>query len=315
MTAQSEKVVLPEQETANAIAFSLIGEPEYFHRHRLEVEGVPEHRQAIYQSNWTGELGVRVTGLNDEPYTVQLDYVDLDMNAPEMRYFDILINGEVVKTGINAFKEVGLRRVLTLEFSAEAQDGVIEYFQRKHVPEAILSVFTVIRLVDSSGRVVAEKSAWDMRPPDWDLHGYLDKIYFGPIKKSPQHPPWVSTYKIRAHETDKLTAADVIGPDGIAYPNWTRVGIPGGIPDLETTISLADFGAAPNDDEDDSAAIQDAIGRLEREGGGVLFIPDGLYYLDRPIVVSGDNIVLRGNGSEKTRLVLSFLDERSRTCD
>ncbi|MFV2070005.1 MAG: glycosyl hydrolase family 28-related protein, partial [Pirellulales bacterium] len=300
-------MALPERDAASEITFSLIGQPDYFHRHRLEVEGVPEHRQAIYQSNWTGDMGVRVEGLKDEPYVVQLDYVDLDLNAPEMRYFDILINDEVVKSGVNIFKEVGLRRVLSFEFPAEPRDGAIEYFHRKHVPEAIFSIFTVIRLLDSSGQLVAEKSAWDMRPPDWDLHGYLDKIYFGPIRKSPPDPPWEGTYKIRAHETEKLTAADVIGPDGIAYPNWTRVGIPGGIPDLETTISVAEFGAVADDDGDDSAALQEAIHRLEaEEGGGVLLIPDGLYYLDRPITISGDNIVLRGNGSDKTRLVSRF---------
>lgn len=304
--AQSEKTHPPRYDASSGIKFSLIGEPEYFHRHRLEVEGVPWERQAIYQSNWTGDMGVRIEGLKDEAYKVQLDYTDLDLNAPEMRYFDILLNGEVVKSDVNIFKEVGLRRVLSFEFDVTPVDGVIEYSHQRSVPEAILSVFTVIRLYDSAGDFVAEKSAWDMRPPDWDVRGYLDKLYFGPIRETPPDPPWKGTYKIRGYEKDKLTAADVVGPDGIAYPNWTHVGIPGGIPELGDSMPLDGFGAIPDDSLDDSGAIQDGINHLANEGGGVLFIPEGTYYLDRPIFAWHDDVVLRGAGMDKTRLISRF---------
>ena len=35
-------------------------------------------------------------------------------------------------------------------------------------------------------------------------------------------PPWESQYKIKPDEKARLTAADVVGPDGIVYPNWTK---------------------------------------------------------------------------------------------
>jgi len=41
--------------------------------------------------------------------------------------------------------------------------------------------------------------------------------------------PWESQYKIKPDQKDRLTAADVVGPDGIVYPNWTKCGVQGGI--------------------------------------------------------------------------------------
>jgi len=303
LTAQSEKISLPEPKGEEGVTFSVFGGLNYFHRHRLEIEGVAEHEQAIYQGTWSGELGLRIEGLKDEPHRVHLAYVELDLNAPARRVFDILLNGEVVKKEVCVFNEVGNRRVLGFDFTIRPENGAIVYEQRKSLPEADVPSFRLIRLYDASGKLVAERSAWEMRPADWDLHGYLDKIYFGPIRTGYSEPPWEGSYKIRKGEEDKLTAADVMGPDGIAYPNWTQVGIPGGIPILRNTLSLADFGAVADDEKDDSAALQRGIDEIQKRGGGVLFIPDGLYYLDRSVTVTGDNVVLRGNGASKTRFI------------
>ena len=40
-----------------------------------------------------------------------------------------------------------------------------------------------------------------------------------------ENPPWPPKYNIKPDEKAKLTAADVVGPDGIVYPNWTRCGV------------------------------------------------------------------------------------------
>ncbi|MCF7688668.1 MAG: hypothetical protein K9N01_10235 [Cephaloticoccus sp.] len=304
--AQSEHVVPPQKDWSDPVSISMKGNPTYFHRHRLEVEGVPAAEQAIYQSSWAGELGLRIAGLQDKPYRVHLAYTEMDMNAPWIRVFDVLINGEVVKREVCIFKEVGNRRVLNLDFNVRPQGGVITYAQRKSVPEADFPSFTLIQIYDEADRLVGQKSAYEMRPSDWDLNGYLDKIYFGPIKNDHDAPPWQGTYKLRANQPEKLTAADVIGPDGIAYPNWTNVGLPGGIPRLAITRSAADFGAKPDDAGDDSAALQKAIDAVQADGGGVLLIPEGRYYLDRPIYITGDNVVLRGAGMKRTRLISRF---------
>lgn len=304
--AQSEHVEPPQVAHSDTVKFEMGGTIDYFHRHRLEVEGVPAERQAIYQSTRTGELDVRVSGLQDQPYRVRLEYVEQDMNAPRQMFFNILINGEVVQREVNIFSQVGNRRVLSYDFTANPQDGVITYAQRRAVEKSFLPTFVLLQVYDLQDRLVGEYSAYESRPADWDWRGYLDKIYFGPIKDDHDTPPWKGTYKIRAHETEKLTAADVMGPDGIAYPNWTNVGIPGGIPVLANTLSAADFGMVPNDDRDDSAALKKAVASLRAQGGGVLFIPEGVYYLDRPVEIKGDNMVLRGAGMKKTRLISRF---------
>lgn len=304
--AQSEHVAPPAPDWHDPVTFEKEGTWNYFHRHRLEVEGVSAEEQAIYQSSWAGNLGLRISGLSAQSYRVQVDYTEMDMNAPRRRLFDILLNGEVVKKDVCVFNEVGNRRVLSYTFDATPQDGSITYAQEKRVAGADFPAFVVIKLFDQAGTLVAKRSAYEMRPADWDWRGYLDKIYFGAIKDEHDTPPWEGTYKIRANEPEKLTAADVMGPDGIAYPNWTQVGIPGGIPALANTLSAADFGMIPNDDGDDSVALQRAIDALKAQGGGVLFIPEGRYYLDRPVEITGDNMVLRGAGMKKTRLISRF---------
>lgn len=306
LSAQSEHVTPPQKDWTNPVQITVTGNPTYFHRHRMEVEGVPWDRQEIYQSSWAGEMGFRISGLTESDYTLRLEYTEMDMNAPDIRVFDILVNDQVVAEEVCIFREVGNRKVLRLDYEASPHDGVIEFSQRKSVPQADVPSFTLLQLFDTEGGLVAERSAYEIRPAHWDLNGYLDKIYFGPILNEHDAAPWEGTYKIRAHETDRLTAADIVGPDDIVYPNWTHVGIADGIPESQATHSAVDFGAIPDDSIDDAPALQAAIEAVEADGGGVLVIPEGTYYLDRPITVTGDHIVLRGQGREKTRLLSRF---------
>lgn len=122
----------------------------------------------------------------------------------------------------------------------------------------------------------------------------------------PPSPRWAPSYKIKPRETNRLTAADVIGPDGIVYPDWRHAGIPGGIPDLPDTVKLERFGGQADDDYDDSPAIEAGVKHLAANGGGVLVLEAGRYYLDRPVIVFSDNIVLRGQGAERTKLVFRY---------
>jgi hypothetical protein len=298
-------------EPAASVVVTTIGEPRFVHRHyESEVEGVPAARQPVYQTWCTGEFGLRVAGLGAGPYRVHLAYTEMAMSDPLRRVFDLLLNGEVVAREVCIYRRVGNRRVLNFDFTVTPRAGVITYEQRKSVPGADEPLFCLLQVYDQQERLVVEQSAYALRPADWDLRTYLDltREHEGQnLVTGRTAPPWSGTYKVRAGETAKLTAADAVGPDGIAYPNWTRVGLPGGIPNRANTISAADFGAVPGDDRDDSAALQRAIAAVEaRADGGVVFIPAGRYYLDRPIVIKGDNVVLRGAGARKTVLVSRF---------
>ncbi len=119
-------------------------------------------------------------------------------------------------------------------------------------------------------------------------------------------PPWQGQYKIRPDEKDRLTEADVIGPDGLVYPDWTYAGVPGGIPEVPVRARIEDFGARPDDDADDSRALERAAEHVGRQGGGAVLLAPGTYHLDRMVMVCHDGVVLRGAGADKTRLVFRY---------
>ncbi len=119
-------------------------------------------------------------------------------------------------------------------------------------------------------------------------------------------PPWESQYKIKPDEKARLTAADVVGPDGIVYPNWTKCGVQGGIPEVKVVTTIEDFGAKADDDADDSEALAKACRAAGKKGGGAVLLGEGVYYLDRPVTVRHDNVVIRGKGSNKSRLIFRY---------
>ncbi len=119
-------------------------------------------------------------------------------------------------------------------------------------------------------------------------------------------PPWKPTYKIKPGETHRLTPADVVGPDGIVYPDWRFAGVPSGIPDVPARARAAQFGAAADDGLDDSRAIQRGAEAVAAQGGGALVLGPGTYHLDRPIVLARDGLVIRGQGAGATRLVFRY---------
>ena len=119
-------------------------------------------------------------------------------------------------------------------------------------------------------------------------------------------PPWEKQYKIKPHETNRMTPADVLGPDGIVYPNWTKCGVQGGIPKIEAVTSIEKFGGKPGDDADDSQALSKACEAAGKKGGGAVLLGEGTYYLDRPVTVRRDNVVIRGKGPGKTRLIFRY---------
>ncbi|UCG48268.1 MAG: hypothetical protein JSU94_00540, partial [Phycisphaerales bacterium] len=117
--------------------------------------------------------------------------------------------------------------------------------------------------------------------------------------------PWPPQYKIKPDQKARLTAADVLGPDGIVYPNWTTCGVQGGIPEVSVAAKIEDFGARADDKVDDSQALRAACEAVGRAGGAVL-LGTGTYYLDRPVTIRRDNLVIRGAGPSRTRLIFRY---------
>jgi hypothetical protein len=109
----------------------------------------------------------------------------------------------------------------------------------------------------------------------------------------------------RAQENGAVvTAADMRGPDGLVYPNFTFAGVPGGIPKRPVKARITDFGGKVETDIAD--ALEKGAAAVGKRGGGALLLEAGTYYLDRPILITADNVVLRGAGREATRIVFRW---------
>lgn len=129
---------------------------------------------------------------------------------------------------------------------------------------------------------------------------------------------WPSQYNIRPAETARLTAADVVGPDGIVYPDFTGVGVTGGVPDVNnsgiratyTVYNVLNYGANGSDTGNDSAAVASAATAARNfldanaANKAILYFPSGTYYLTDPIVFTQSNIVIDGNGPASTFIKL-----------
>ena len=137
------------------------------------------------------------------------------------------------------------------------------------------------------------------------VEAYLDDLQFVALSADPA-PPWPGSYKIRPEETARLTAADVIGPDGLVYPNWTRCGVDGGIPTVPVVLRAEDFGALADDDRDDAGALEMAAAAAAERGGGAVVMGTGVFHLDRPLTIRASGVVLRGAGRERTRIVFRY---------
>jgi len=115
------------------------------------------------------------------------------------------------------------------------------------------------------------------------------------------------THKVRREDRHPMTAADFPGPDGVVYPDWRYAGVRGGIPDgLKIVARVEDFGAVAGDGRDDRPAFEKAVAAAVEAGGGVVSVGPGRFHLDRPLLITHDDIVLRGAGREKTEIVFRY---------
>ncbi|MBC8009048.1 MAG: endopolygalacturonase [Burkholderiales bacterium] len=147
--------------------------------------------------------------------------------------------------------------------------------------------------------VAVQRPNW--RPSDFVIDIDAFELTAAPL---PVAAPWPGTYKLRADETERLTAADVAGPDGRVYPDFTWAGVPGGIPRPSVALRLEDKGARPG--ADISGLLEQAAAEVGAKGGGAITLGAGTFYLDAPVMIFADKVVIRGEGPEKTRLLFRY---------
>ncbi|MGW3148418.1 glycosyl hydrolase family 28-related protein [Streptomyces sp. NPDC001177] len=88
-------------------------------------------------------------------------------------------------------------------------------------------------------------------------------------------------------------------------PYIGRAGCHGGaarFPRRPVVAEVTDFGAVPDGTTDCAPAINRAIAAAGRAGGGTVTIPPGTFRIDGLIRVADSNVVLRGAGSDRTKL-------------
>lgn len=75
--------------------------------------------------------------------------------------------------------------------------------------------------------------------------------------------------------------------DQASYDYWTgRYGI----------VNVKDYGAVGDGVHDDTAAIQQAIGQAQRQGGGVVYLPIGNYRVSASLSINSNAITIQGVG-------------------
>ncbi|RRJ96100.1 endopolygalacturonase [Opitutaceae bacterium TAV4] len=120
-------------------------------------------------------------------------------------------------------------------------------------------------------------------------------------------PPWPSVYKINpANPADaaRLTPSDVVGPDGLVYPNWKYVGIPGGIPQKSASpVVVGPETFAAHAGRDIAPLLNEAVRRAAAQGGGAVELPAGTFLLESPVIVRDSGVTIRGAGRDRTRLI------------
>ena len=69
---------------------------------------------------------------------------------------------------------------------------------------------------------------------------------------------------------------------------------------IKNAVNIKDFGALGDGIADDSQALLNAINAIDK---GAVFIPAGRYKITKIIEVKKGNIVIRGEGQNKTTLI------------
>lgn len=113
--------------------------------------------------------------------------------------------------------------------------------------------------------------------------------------------PWPGTYKIAPFDRSRLTEADVVGPSGKVFPDFTYAGVPGGIPSIPVVRTLS---VSPG--QNISTLIEQAAAEVGAAGGGAIQLPEGTFNLESPVFISANDVVLRGEGADKTRLLFTY---------
>lgn len=129
-------------------------------------------------------------------------------------------------------------------------------------------------------------------------------LFFGCAKKSSEENIWEP--EILKQFKQKGIASNL--------PDYSYAGYAYGEKEIPTvkgkTYTITDFGAIPNDEIDDTNAINKAIETAGKNGGGIVYFPKGKFLVNTDstktdiVKINYSNIVLRGSGSTKNGTII-----------
>lgn len=276
----------------------------YFPRSGRDTLNVPPDEEYKYHGGLLGEVEMTFSELPLGTYRVTLGNAEYRTHSQHNRVYDIYLNDTLVYDAYCHFDLFGFRTGGTVEFEVEAPEGIFRLALKRDLPQSEWPRFAWIELKNVETGFVVEKTAKDFAPPSGEYKEYTSRLPQELVHR--KTPPFPGEYKIKPWETDRLTPADITGPDGVVYPNWLHVGIDGGIPHVPDRLEAKDFGAVPNDGKDDSPAIQAALRAAGEAGGGAVVLEPGEFTLKTPLFIFHDGVVLRGAGQEHTTLSFEF---------
>lgn len=133
----------------------------------------------------------------------------------------------------------------------------------------------------------------------WSTHKiWLDNIIVREVKS--RH--LLITSKPKQEKLYSINSLMLPGPDGLLYPNWTQAGVTPETKFPKKIYHIKDFGGKPDDGIDDSNALEKACTTAGKAGGGIVKLAPGKYIISRKIMISADNVYIRGSGRKKTKL-------------
>ncbi|MEZ5277949.1 MAG: right-handed parallel beta-helix repeat-containing protein [Opitutaceae bacterium] len=277
----------------------------YIKRTNRNLVGTNDEDRVLFEAALRGEIRITARGFAPGTYRLEFGHAEMRAHSRFNRFMDIRVNGTTVIPAYNAFEKMGMFTAGIVTAEVTTTDGAFTIEYRKSNPQNEEPRFCFVRFVAPDGDEVSLFSALRLEPPDYAYAEYAGQMP-SVVDNSHEAPPFAPSYKIRAGETERLTPADIVGPDGIVYPNWTRVGIEGGIPEVGVVVRLRDFGALPDSGVDASEALTAAAAAAGEAGGGAVLLESGTYLLDRPVFVRHDGVVIRGAGRDRTKILFRY---------
>ena len=75
---------------------------------------------------------------------------------------------------------------------------------------------------------------------------------------------------------------------------------------MKVFARIEKYGGKADDGADDAAALQKACDAAGAAGGGAVVLGKGTYHIDKKVRITKSNVVIRGQGRTKTRIIIRY---------